>query len=188
MLEYFYTEETKEYTHAEEVFTDPLESQKQGTTVYMFSANATTQEPLERKEGYAVVFNGTEWEYIEDHRGQIVWKSYSENMQIRELGPIPDGWTVEQPEKPITMDDYDAAMEAHITSARVARGYTTREPDCYLNSRNERWAQDAEDFIIFRDAVMEYGLSVINEYARTGIAPTLEEFKNNLPNIEWSIE
>lgn len=29
MLEYFYTEDTKEYTHSAEVFVDPLESQNQ---------------------------------------------------------------------------------------------------------------------------------------------------------------
>lgn len=105
MLEYFYTEETKEYIHSAEVFTDPLESQQQGTTVYMYSANATKKEPLERKEGYAVIFKGEAWEYIEDHRGQIVWKSYDESMEIRELGAIPEGWTTEQPEKPVTLAD-----------------------------------------------------------------------------------
>lgn len=165
MLEYFYTEDTKEYTHAEEVFTDPLESQKQGTTVYMYSVNATTQEPLERKDGYAVVFNGDAWEYIEDHRGQIVWKSYDESMEIRELGAIPEGWTTEQPEKPMSIDDYDAAMEQYITSTRVARGYMLREPDVYKDSSVPRWRQDAQDFIAFRDACLLYGQSVINTYS-----------------------
>lgn len=187
MLEYFYTEETKEYTHAGEVFVDPLESKKQGTTIYMFSANATTQEPLEYKDGYAVIWNGSEWEYIEDHRGKIVWKSHEESMEIRELGLIPDGWAVEQPEKPMSVDDYDSAMEAHLLATRVARGYTLREPSpTYDNSPNERWASDAKDWKIFFTTVMEYGLRVQNEYASTGIAPTLEEFKNNLPNIVWS--
>lgn len=123
MLEYFYTEETKEYTHAEEVFTDPLESQQQGTTVYMFSANATTQEPLERKEGYAIVFNGDAWEYIEDHRGQIVWKSYDESMEIRELGAIPEGWTTEQPEKPATLEDLSQFL--YQQKCKIAYGGVT---------------------------------------------------------------
>ena len=83
--------------------------------------------------------------------------------------------------------DYDRIMEEHIKSVCVARGYTTREPDCYLNSRNERWAQDAEDFILFRDAVMEYGLMVQNEFVRTGMAPSLEAFKAGLPQIEWTL-
>lgn len=89
---------------------------------------------------------------------------------------------------PPKVEDYDKVMEAHIKAARVARGYTTREPDCYINSSNSRWRQDAIDFIAFRDAVMEYGLTVINTYEQTGVAPTLDDFKNGLPTITWSEE
>ena len=46
MLEYFYDTETKEFICSAEVFTDPLESQNAGHDVYMFSADATTLEPL----------------------------------------------------------------------------------------------------------------------------------------------
>lgn len=93
---------------------------------------------------------------------------------------------VPQPE--ITAADYDNAMEEYLTETRIARGYTTREPDCYLNSTNARWKQDAADWIAFRDAVMEYGLAIMNEYAETGIAPSLADFKAGLPVMEWSAE
>lgn len=88
----------------------------------------------------------------------------------------------------ITPADYDAAMEAHIAAARIERGYTTREPTEYLGSSVPRWAQDAIDYISFRDKVMLYGLEVINEYAATGKAPSLEVFKAGLEMIkcEWS--
>jgi len=33
-----------------------------------------------------------------------------------------------------TIEDYDAAMEEHLREERYDRGYTTREPDVYLNS------------------------------------------------------
>lgn len=188
MKEYLFNRVTGELIRDQKMHIDPLESKKQGRTIYLQSACGTTEMPPERKEGYAVVWNGNTWGHVEDHRGVTVWKSYEESMEIRELGPIPDGWTVEQPEKPVTMDDYDNAMEAHITATRVARGYTTREPDCYINSRNERRAQDAEDFIAFRDAVMDYAAAVREEYRTSGTVPSLEEFKHNLPQIEWSIE
>ena len=51
----------------------------------------------------------------------------------------------------VTVDDYDQALEEHLRNARVARGYTTREPDKYLNSAVPRWRQDAEDWVPFRD-------------------------------------
>lgn len=87
-----------------------------------------------------------------------------------------------------TVADYDKAMEDHLLAERAARGYTLREPSDYKDSSVPRWAQDASDWIAHRDAVMLYGLEVMNHYAETGEAPTLEEFKAGLPVIVWSIE
>lgn len=85
-----------------------------------------------------------------------------------------------------TVEDYDRAMEDYIYSVRVERGYTTREPSDYINSAVPRWRQDAEDYIAFRDAVMVYARTIINEYSATGNAPSLEKFKAGFPKIVWS--
>ena len=88
---------------------------------------------------------------------------------------------------PPTLDDFDIAMEEHLRRERVARGYTTREPDSYLTSSNARWKQDAEDWVAHRDAVMEYALGLINAVeAGEAAIPTMEEFTAGLPEIEWS--
>ena len=88
---------------------------------------------------------------------------------------------------PPTLDDFDIAMEEHLRRERVARGYTTREPDSYLTSSNARWKQDAEDWVAHRDAVMEYALGLINAVEDGEMAiPTMEEFTAGLPDIEWS--
>lgn len=87
-----------------------------------------------------------------------------------------------------TLAEYDAIMEEHLTATRSARGYTTREPSDYLASHNVRWAQDAQDWVLFRDAVMEYALAIINEVAGGGTPPTLDEFREGLPNITWTLE
>lgn len=88
----------------------------------------------------------------------------------------------------MTVADYDSAMEAYLRDVRVERGYTTREPDTYLHSAVERWAQDAKDWIAFKDAVMVYALTIINEYKASGNAPTLTEFKANLPKMVWTYQ
>lgn len=88
--------------------------------------------------------------------------------------------------KPIDIADYDAAMEAHLRAEREARGYTDREPTDYMGSKVPRFAQDALDWRDHRDDVMLYGLGVINEFERTGVAPTLAEFKAGLPVIKWT--
>lgn len=88
---------------------------------------------------------------------------------------------------PPTLADFDAAMEQHLYEERAVRGYTTREPDAYLNSSVPRWAQDARDWVAHRDAVMGYALALINAVDDgERDAPTLAEFRAGLPTIEWT--
>lgn len=89
---------------------------------------------------------------------------------------------------PPTIEDYDKIMEEHLKEERIARGYTLREPSDYKDDPYERFAQDAIDWINHRSEVMVYGLNIQNIYKETGEAPSLEEFKNNLPKINWTFE
>ena len=78
-------------------------------------------------------------------------------------------------------------MEAHLREERDARGYTTREPDSYWNSRVARWRMDAKDWSRHKDDVMMYALTVMNEVkAGTRPPPTVEEFKSGLPKVKWT--
>ena len=86
-----------------------------------------------------------------------------------------------------TLEAFDFAMEEHLTAERMERGYTTREPDVYLNSQVPRWASDARDWVAHRDAVMLYALEIMNAVeSGTREPPTLAEFKAGLPKIVWS--
>jgi hypothetical protein len=78
-------------------------------------------------------------------------------------------------------------MEAHLYAERAARGYTTREPDAYINSSVPRWAQDARDWVAHRDAVMGYALTLMNQVEDgERDAPTMAEFRAGLPTISWT--
>lgn len=187
MLQYFYDEDTKEFLYADKAFIDPQLS-TQTKLVYIFSANTTTIQPLTPKKGYAVVFNGKIWQYIEDNRGLIVWKSYNEYIQIKQLGDIPAGYTKIRPAKPITIEDYDKILEQHIRNTCKQRGYTTRQPSEYINSTVERWKQDALDFIKFRDECMLYGLEIENMCKNNQKIISLEQFKLDLPKIKWTFK
>ena len=108
---------------------------------------------------------------------------------------VPDGYELKDGKwvrkwriEPITysVEDYDAAMEDYLREVRYERGYTTREPDDYFGSSNPRWAQDAKDWVAFRDAVMTYALDIINTYTKTGNAPSLAAFKAGFPKMVWS--
>jgi hypothetical protein len=184
---YTYDRNTKEFLREETAFCDPKETQLKGFDVYLIPPYSVTVEPPEKKDGFARVWNCVDaWTYMEDHRGESVWKSYTEQMIVTELGAIPEGWSKVRPEKPLSVLDYDMAMEEHIRKARFERGYTTREPSEYRSSSVARWAQDAEDYIKFRDECMMYGLTVQNDYAAGKEAPTVEEFKKNLPVCVWT--
>ena len=107
-------------------------------------------------------------------------------FEVRADGKVVAVYTYVDPPPP-TLEDFDKAMEDHLQAERFGRGYTTREPDSYLTSSVPRWAQDARDWVAHRDAVMEYALELINEVQRgEREPPTLDEFKNGLPQIEWT--
>ena len=74
-MQYYYshTTDTKEYIGWGTAQLDPLETKVQGQNVYMLPANATFTAPPEAKDGYALVWNGTAWEYAEDRRGTQYW-------------------------------------------------------------------------------------------------------------------
>lgn len=99
---------------------------------------------------------------------------------------ISEGSLVVELDMAVAVAAYDEAVEQHLLETRTARGYTVREPSYYLNSTVPRWRQDALDWVAFLDACMLYGLNVQNTYASTGTAPSLEEFKANLPQITWT--
>lgn len=120
----------------------------------------------EPREGYSVKSDGYE---LKDGKWETKW--VYEPMSVEELTAI-----------------YDAAMEEHLDAEKAERGYTKREPSDYANSTVPRYRQDADDWTRHRDAVMLYGLDVLNKAARGEPVPTLAEFKAALPVIHWTEE
>lgn len=106
---------------------------------------------------------------------------------------LKDGkWTMKWVYEPLSVEEltalYDSAMEEHLDAEKAARGYTKREPSDYANSTVPRYKQDADDWTKHRDAVMLYGLDILNKAARGEPVPTLAEFKAALPVIHWTEE
>lgn len=101
-------------------------------------------------------------------------------------------WQTKWAYEPLTVDEltalYDSAMEEHLDAEKAERGYTKREPSDYANSTVPRYKQDAADWTAHRDAVMLYGLDILNKAARGEPVPTLAEFMAGLPVIHWTEE
>lgn len=113
MLTYYYDEHTKEYTHSEEAFLDPLESKKEGSPVYLLPANATFVAPTPQ-DGYASVWNGEAWDNIEDNRGKKYWLSTdpygTPAREMTKLGALPDGVLFTAPIKTLSEAQEDAIL------------------------------------------------------------------------------
>ena len=103
---YKYSKTTKEYLGYMEAYLDPLESEKQGREIFVIPPYFTTVAPKFPKEDNAVVFNGTDWEEVEDFRGLKVYdKKTGKEIIITELGPISE---IYQKEKPVFLEDLRA--------------------------------------------------------------------------------
>lgn len=60
----------------------------------------TTVKPLAKKDGFAICFNGTKWEYIEDNRNTVVYnKETKQESRIDYLGKIKEDVTTSNPEQ-----------------------------------------------------------------------------------------
>lgn len=83
---------------------DPLSSQIAGKPVYFqpgSNSNETMDEPLSTKVGYAVCYIDGAWQYLEDHRGTVVYNKTSARLShiVADLGPIPTEDTAIAPDR-----------------------------------------------------------------------------------------
>jgi hypothetical protein len=96
MLTIYTYDENKEYSGESVTMLDPEETKKQEKEVWLMPPNSTTKKPV-KKEGYTPVWSGSAWKQVEDHRGEKGWVN-RESVVIKELGPLPKGFSTEQPE------------------------------------------------------------------------------------------
>ena len=72
----------------------------------------TTVEPLTKKDGFAVCFNGTKWEYVEDNRNTVVYnKETKQESKVDYLGKIKDEYTLLVPNQ---FDEWDYTQNKWI--------------------------------------------------------------------------
>jgi hypothetical protein len=82
---------------------------------------------------------------------------------------------------------YQTAIQNFIDSKAGDRGYNSGV-SCvsYYNSTVPQWKAEAEAFSAWRDAVWVYVLDTLDKVQRGDIQrPTLQEFRQNLPQLVW---
>ena len=121
MFAYNYHPQTREYLGIETAQKDPKQPGE-----YLLPGHATFTAPPEEREEYARIWNGT-WEYAEDHRGQTIWKDYDTSAVVDQIGPVPEGWSLERPARKLTRQELTEMI--YQEKARIAYGGITIRKD-----------------------------------------------------------
>lgn len=162
---YKFSEDTKEFLYKEEAFLDPLESELQETEIYLLPADSTfTPCELKEKDKHAIVWNGSEWIYVEDHRqkrdtggvviegtGTPYWMEEdtyeSQPRYMTTLGSLPDNALLTKPEKPIELLIKESRSKVDsYTHGAIIRGF-----DYTINGEQLHFSYDIEDQQNFSD-------------------------------------
>lgn len=81
--------------------------------------------PPEDKTTFVTRWNGTEWVYVKDLRGQVIWSTTTrEPLTITDIGPVPDGYTLKMPGQ---FDEWDGS--AWVKNEEAERAYITAQSD-----------------------------------------------------------
>lgn len=142
------------------------------------------------------------------HPGRGYWQTNSEPTQ-EILASYPEG-TIEVPLKPDadhdwqdgewvyvpptvpapTVDDYRVAIQNMIDAAARSRRYDSGTTIAtYVNSSNPAWSNEAQAFVVWRDAVWTYAYVELDKVMLgERDQPTVADFLAELPAMEWPDE
>lgn len=122
----------------------------------------------------------------EDDRIIGVFELFQEGYAEEELADDhPDVIAFQNP--PLTVDDYSAAIEAHVDEVARERRYSGAVSlASYVNSTVPQWSAEAITFVAWRDTVWLYAYAEL-EKVQNGQRPqpTIEDFIAELAPIEW---
>lgn len=119
---YSYSPDTGEFIGEGYPDPSPLEED-----VFLYPAHCTTKKPPFPRNDHAIVFDGSNWKYVEDHRGEV-WYEGFQQVVISSLGPIntdvltpqpvfPPQPGDEEPEEEMTLTEFSADLRWQLETA-----------------------------------------------------------------------
>lgn len=92
---------------------------------FILPEGCTFVAPPEDKSTFVTRWNGTEWVYLKDLRGQLAWNTETrESTTIVEVGPVPDGYTLKMPGQ---FDEWDGS--AWVKNVEAEQAYLIVQAD-----------------------------------------------------------
>lgn len=156
MKVYKYNTETKEVIQELEI------NEAYGTNLPF----TTTIKPLAKKDGFAICFNGTKWEYIEDFRNTVVYnKETKQESRIDYIGKIKDDVTTLKPEQ-FDKWDYDnnvwildlVAKDKYELEIKIAEAkqYLDKTDHKFYNGYKPKDGEDLVEIERLRDEARDF--------------------------------
>lgn len=126
----------------------------------------TIIEPLTKKDGFAICFNGTKWEYVEDNRNKTVYsKEDKQESKIDYLGKIKEDVTISKPEQ-FDKWDYDnnvwildlVAKDKYELENKIteAKQYLDKTDHKFYNGYKPKVGEDLVEIERLRDEAREF--------------------------------
>lgn len=126
----------------------------------------TTVKPLAKKDGFAICFNGTKWEHVEDNRDKTVYvKATKEELKVDYLGKIKDDVTTLKPEQ-FDKWDYDnniwildlVAKDKYELETKIAEAkqYLEKTDHKFYNGYKPKEGEDLVGIERLRDEAREF--------------------------------
>ncbi len=133
------------------------------------------------------------YELAQDHRGREGWLN-GEPYTVTQWGPLPDGWTEEQPEQILTQEEiqvqFTGAIQQHLDAFARTHNYDgILSAATYATSTVPRFRAEGQYAVEARDATWAAAYALMAEVL-TGHKPipTLEELLASMPPLKWPDE
>lgn len=147
--------------------------------------NSTEIDPGDEVEGYVKVFNGSEWESKEDHRGEVVYlKNDGTPYTVNYIGLLHSDVTPVQPSTPYDewigekwVTNEESKKNDEISNVNKQRESLIDDANAYMN--NKQWPGKAAIGRLKGDELSEYEMWL--DY----LDDLNEVDASNGPNIDW---
>ena len=104
---YNYDENSGEFLGEGVAEVDPLENKP------VIPANATIKKPTKAKSGMVKIWKDEKWKDIEDFRGSIFNVKDKQEIILKDLGPLPEGFTRDKPRQWDQWDEKEKMWAGH---------------------------------------------------------------------------
>lgn len=134
--------QTGEYAGTDLAYPSPLEP-----GVWLTPPSSTETAPPNVPQNKAAVWQGDEWELVDDFRNRMIYKkSDASKAHLLDIGPVPYGYTVDAPADNLIAPQWDEDEESWVETPYVAPALTWDDirmrRDGLLNSCD--WTQIAD--------------------------------------------